>query len=309
MRKLPVLLTVVSFCLVIFIFISRYQGETQNNITELNSVNSASKPARIVPLAPNLTEILFALGLGDRIVAVSSDSDYPPETTDKQKVGTFWQPNIEAIIASKPDLVITLSMEQQNAAADTLHKLGYRVLTLRLEKIEHLSTAIQDIGTATRCQQRAGELVKNITNQINDLKSRFTSADTVKVLWVVQVEPLRVAAPGNFISELIELAGGENAIGPAVGQYPSIGSEEILACGAQTIIQSSMGKSNIAKQLHAAQVFWSKWPNLPAVKNSRIYVVNPDTILRLGPRLPQGIELIARCLHPEMFTQIHDVKQ
>jgi iron complex transport system substrate-binding protein len=190
-----------------------------------------------------------------------------------------------------------------------LRKLGYQVLTLRLEKIEQLLTAIQDIGTATGHQQHAAELVKNITDQINDLKSRFTSANKVKVLWVVQVEPLRVAAPNTFINELIELAGGENVVGPAIGQYPSISTEEIIACGAETIIQSSMGTSSIAKQQQAAQVYWSRRPNLPAVKNNRIYVVDPDTISRLGPRLPQGIELIGRCLHPNMFTQIHDVTQ
>jgi len=266
-------------------------------------------PTRIVSLAPDLTEILFALGLGERIVAVSNDSDYPSETAEKQKVGTFWQPNIEAIIASKPDLVVTLSFEQQKAVADTLNKLRYPVLTLKLEKINQLLAAIQEIGAATASQQRAAELVKDITDRIADLKSKFASADKVRVLWVVQVEPLRVAAPNTFINELLELAGGENVVGPAIGQYPSVGSEEILACGVEVIIQSSMDTNSIAEQQQAAQLYWSRWPNLPAVKNNRIYVIEPDTILRLGPRLPQGIELIGCCLHPDMFTQIHDVKQ
>ena len=118
-----------------------------------------------------------------------------------------------------------------------------------------------------------------------------------------------MAAPNTFINGLIELAGGKNAIGPAIGQYPSISTEEILACGAETIIQSSMGTGSIAKQQQAAQIYWSRWPNLPAVKNKRIYVIEPDTILRLGPRLPQGIELIGRCLHPDKFTQIRDITQ
>ena len=302
-------LTGVFVCLLLFILISNYQRRTHNFAHQPNPTDSAGPPERIVSLAPDLTEILFALGLGERIVAVSNDSDYPPEAAEKQKVGTFWQPNIEAIIASKPDLVVTLSFEQQKAAADTLYKLGYRVLTLRLEKIEQLLAAIREIGAATACQQRAAELVKDITDRIADLKSKFALADRVRVLCVVQVEPLRVAAPNTFINELLELAGGENVIGPAIGQYPFIGSEEILACGAETIIQSSMGTSSIAEQQQAAQIYWSRWPNLPAVKNNRIYVVEPDTILRLGPRLPQGIELIGRCLHPDMFTQIRDVKQ
>lgn len=116
---------------------------------------------------------------------------------------------------------------------------------------------------------------------------------------MVQTEPLRVVGRNTFINELIELAGGENAIGPTIQQYPQIGTEELLTCGAEVIIQSAMG-NNIERQQRIAQTFWGKYPNLPAVKNNRIYVVKPDTILRLGPRLCQGIELIARCLYPQM---------
>ena len=94
---------------------------------------------------------------------------------------------------------------------------------------------------------------------------------------------------------------GENAIGATIQQYPSIGSEEILVCGAEVIIQSAMGAENIGQQQEAAEVFWSRFSNLPAVANSRIYVIESDTVLRLGPRLPEGVATIARCLHPEIF--------
>jgi iron complex transport system substrate-binding protein len=262
-----------------------------------------SKPTRIVSLAPNLTEILFALGLGEKIVAVSSDSDYPPEASDRKRTGTFWQPNTEAIIASKPDLVVTLWFEQQKSVADSLKRLDYHVLTLRIEKIEELLTAIQKIGSATDRKQRADQLVKNIRNRVNNLQLKLNSANKVKVLWVIQVEPLRVAGRNTFVNELIELAGGENAIRPTIQQYPSIGAEELFACGAEVIIQSAMGTSDIDQQQRSAEKFWSKWTNLPAVKNNRIYIVDSDIVLRLGPRLCQGIELIAHCLHPDIFNQ------
>ena len=257
-----------------------------------------SKPSRIVSLAPNLTEILFALGLDEKIVAVSSDSDYPPEAANKKKIGTFWQPNTEAIIASKPDLVITLWSEQQRAVADSLNRLGYKVLTLNIEKIEELFAAIRKIGNATDRKQTAEELVKNIRNQLNDLQSNLNSTNKVKVLWVVQPEPLRVAGRNTFINELLELAGGENVVGTTIAQYPQIGSEELLACGAEVIIQAAMSGGNIPQQQKAAKAFWGRYPNLPAVKNNRINVVNPDIILRLGPRLPQGLKTIADCLYP-----------
>ena len=302
-------MTIAFACLAAFIFISQHQNNTQDKVLKPNSTDSPNKPTRIVSLAPNLTEILFALGLDEEIAAVSNGSDYPPEAAKKSKVGTFWQPNTEAIIASKPDLVITLWFEQQKSVADSLNRLGYEVLTLKIEKIEELLTAIQNVGTATGCRQRSDELAENISTQLDDLKSKLSSTTNVKVLWVVQVEPLRVAGRNTFINELIELAGGENAIGPTISQYPQIGTEELLVCGAQAIIQSAMGKSNISEQQQAAERSWSRWSSLPAVKNNRIYVVEPDTTLRLGPRLPQGIEIVARCLHLDVFIRTHDAVQ
>ena len=302
-------MTIAFACLAAFIFISQHQNNTQDKVLKPNSTDSPNKPTRIVSLAPNLTEILFALGLDEEIAAVSNGSDYPPEAAKKSKVGTFWQPNTEAIIASKPDLVITLWFEQQKSVADSLNRLGYEVLTLKIEKIEELLTAIQNVGTAAGCRQRSDELAENISTQLDDLKSKLSLTNKVKVLWVVQPEPLRVAGRNTFINELIELAGGENAIGPTISQYPQIGTEELLVCGAQAIIQSAMGKSNISEQQQAAERSWSRWLSLPAVKNNRIYVVEPDTTLRLGPRLPQGIEIVARCLHPDVFTRTHDAVQ
>jgi iron complex transport system substrate-binding protein len=263
-----------------------------------------SKLAKIVSLAPNLTEILFALGLEEQIVGVSNDSDYPPDAANKKKVGTFWQPSTEAIIACKPDLVVTLWFEQQKAVADSLERLGYKILTLKIETIDELLTAIKEISTVTECKTRAEQLLKELNDQLNDLRLKLGSANKVRVLWVVQVEPLRIAGRDTFINELIELAGGENAIGDTLQQYPPIGTEEILTCGAEVIIQSAMGMGDMANQQKAAEKFWSRWENVPAVKNDRIYVVEPDTVTRLGPRLFQGVELIARCLHPKIFEQV-----
>ena len=269
----------------------------------------SNKPARIVSLAPNLTEILFALELDEQIIAVSNDCDYPLRAANKKKIGTFWRPNPEEIIACKPDLVVTLWFEQQKVVADSLKRLGHRNLTLKIEKIDELLAAIQKIGAATGCKANADQLVKNINSHLNDLQLKLASANKVKVLWVIQAEPLRVAGKNTFINELIELAGGENAVGNTLQQYPPIGTEEILTCGAETIIQSAMGKSNIVEQQKSAEKFWSRWENLPAVKNNRIYVLEPDTVTRLGPRLCRGVELIARCLHPDIFPKKQNAAQ
>ncbi|UCF42323.1 MAG: ABC transporter substrate-binding protein [Planctomycetota bacterium] len=305
MKRSWIPLIVVFACLTAFIFIVRDKSNDLERVSESNPAKLSGKPARIVSLAPNLTEILFALGLGEKIIAVSNNSNYPAATANKKKVGSFWQPNTEAIIACKPDLVVTLQTrtEQQKAAADSLERLGFKVLSLKIEKIGELFTAIEEIGRATGCEERSDELLKSISNQLNVLQSKVGSVNKVRVLWAVQTEPLRVAGRNTFINELIELGGGENAIGPTISQYPQIGSEQLLGCGAERIIQSAMGGSNIAEEQKAAENFWGRWSNLPAVKNNRIYVIESDTTLRLGPRLPQGAEAIARFLHPDSFKQ------
>jgi iron complex transport system substrate-binding protein len=260
-------------------------------------VNPLSKqPERIVSLAPNITEILFSLGLEDQIVAVSSDSDFPVEAGNKQKVGTFWQPNTEAILAMKPDLLVTLSFEQQKTVAENLDRLGYPVLTLELKRIEHLFTAIEKIGNATGRNDKAEELINDIKGELNNCKLSLDHART-KVLWVIQNEPLRIAGRNTFLNELIELVGGENAIGPTIQQYPAIGTEELFACDAEAIIHSAMGKDNIDEQQLAAERFWRRIPNLPAVKNKRIYVLDSDSILRLGPRIAEGVRQITHVLN------------
>ncbi len=302
MRKLWFLSIIALACLVILTTVNH----NINKVHKSNPADYSNTPARIVSLAPNLTEILFALGLDEKIVAVSSDSDYPPDAASKSKVGTFWQPNTEAIIVHKPDLVVSLQTEQQKAIANTLERMGYKVLALKIERLEDLFASIEQIGTATDHKQHADRLINNIRSQLDNLKSKFSLQDKVRVLWVVQAEPLRVVGRNTFINEMIELAGGENCIGPTLSRFPQISSEEIITSKVEVIIQSAMGQDNNDHQQQAAQAFWGKWPNLPAVKNNRIYVVESDTVLRLGPRLPEGVNLIAYYLRQNRPIQTSD---
>jgi len=269
--------------------------------------NDTPPPAqadRIVSMAPNLTEILFALGLEERIVGVTLDSDYPPAATKKLKVGTFWQPNIEAVIAAKPDLVITLGFDQQRNLAERLKRIGYNSLILNIEKVSELFEAIQIIGAATIKQHEANELVHDITKKLDKLLALIGTNDRVRVLWVVQREPLRVAGRDTFINEMIELAGGQNAIGPTLHKYPPIGAEQVIACQPEVIIEPAMNQADPAGQQASALQYWNKFRNVPAVVNKRVYVISGDTVSRLGPRLYEGTKTIARCLRPELFEKL-----
>jgi iron complex transport system substrate-binding protein len=296
MNKWSWLLLIIS-CWMVFGFVVFSPGQDQNS----SATPLPNQTGRIVSLAPNLTEILYAIGLEDEIVGVTLDSDYPPDAAEKPKVGTFWQPNIEAVVAARPSLVITLGFEQQKNLAERLRRIGYSNLTVNIDKVSDLFTAIETIGSATNRQRQAIELISRIRTKLQGLATLVGAKDKVRVLWVVQREPLRVAGRDTFVNEMIELAGGENAIGSTVHKYPPIGAEQVMACNADVIIESAMGREDIEGQRDRALQHWSKFKYIPAVASNRVYVIDGDTVSRLGPRLYEGTETIAGCLRPDLF--------
>jgi len=263
---------------------------------------SSGRIDRVVSMAPNLTEIVFALGLDEKVVAVSNDSDWPAQAAAKSKTGTFWQPNIEAVIAARPDLVLTLDISRQTNLADRLKRMGYRTLSLNIEKLADLFKAIEGIGAATGKSTEAAALMAQMKQRLDNLSAAVKGQDRVKVLYVVQREPLRVAGADTFINEMIELAGGKNAMGRTLHKYPPIGAEQVIGCGAEVIIEPVMSGENLADQRGKAVRFWSKYKNVPAVKNNRIHVIDGDIVSRLGPRFCEAAETIARCLRPGLFA-------
>lgn len=297
MNKLRLILVSLSILAIVILIFSIIHNEDSSRL------QAPAKPQRIVSMAPNITEILFALGATEKVVAISNSCDYPSNAADNRTIISYWNPNVETIIAAKPDIVISMAFPQHKNVTDVLKRLRFNVLTLNLNKIEDLFTATQQIGDITDYSQNAVKLNERMKNEIERLKAKLSSASNIKVLWVIQEEPLRVAGQNTFVNELLELAGGENAIGATLQQYPPIAAEQLLGCGAEVIIQSAMGNTNIALQQKNAESFWKKYPNIPAVKNNRIYVVDSDIVLRLGPRLPKGAEMLARYLHPELFLK------
>jgi len=262
---------------------------------------TAASSARIVSVAPNLTEILYALGRGEAVVGVTADSDYPPQALSKPRIGTFWQPNIEAIIALKPTLVVTLGFAQQKSLVQRLERMGYPCLTTDIWTVEDLFNAIHMLGQATDSQDQAQELIGDFRRRTRRLEETLKNRQRPRVLWVVQREPLRVAGRDTFINELIERAGGENALGPTLHKYPPVGAEQVIASRPDVIIEPTMVKGDPDRQRNQALAYWERYANIPAVANGRIHIIDGDIVSRLGPRLAEGIETIARCLHPQVL--------
>jgi iron complex transport system substrate-binding protein len=273
----------------------------RSRASEAPAVRRSQAPVRIVSMAPNLTEILFALGLEPNVVGVTQDSDYPSAAKDKPRVGTFWQPNVEAVIATRPDLVIAQTFEQQRDLARRLERMGYHSLMVDVDTISGLFDGILTMGEAAGAAQQAQSLCVNMRIEIDKLTAATAGQRRVKVLWVVQREPLRVAGRATFVNEMIELAGGENAIGPTLHVYPAIGAEQVIAAAPEVIIEPAMLPGTMDEQRKQALSYWSRFANVPAVQAGRIYVIDGDIVSRLGPRLPVGIGMIARCLRPDLF--------
>lgn len=252
---------------------------------------------RIIPMAPNLTEILFVLGLDEEIVGVTSDSDWPPRAADKRKVGNFWQPDIEAVLACRPTLVITESFQQHSTLASRLNSIGCKTLVVDVWDMSQFRQAVAAIGAATDRTAQAQQLVERIQQKQAQIAARHANvAKRPKVLWVIQREPLRVAGPKAFATELIETAGGVNVVADTAYQYPPYNAESLLAAAPDVIIEPTEEDVDPQKQLAAARVFYAKYASLPAVCDGRIYVIDADRVSRLGPRLDEGMELVEQCL-------------
>jgi len=263
-------------------------------------------PQRIVAMAPNLTEILFALGFEDNIVGVTQYSNHPPAARQKPVMGTFWQPNIEAVVAARPDLVIALGFNRQAGLAHRLTRLNFNTLTVDIETIPQLFDAIEKIGTVTYKTADAHRLSDRLRNNLDDISRRVADEHRPKVLYIIQIEPLRVAGRQTFINELIELAGGENAIAPTINKYPPVGPEQVIASNPDVIIQPVMdvrGKADLTAGKQQLVEYFGRFQSITAVGSNRIYVIDGDAVSRLGPRIDQAAETIARCLRPELFKE------
>lgn len=251
---------------------------------------------RIVSMAPNLTEIVFALGLDDEIVGVTRQCNYPPQALSKPHIGTFWQPDVEAVVAGRPTLVIAEDFAQQRQLTEQLERLGCATLTVKIETIAQLYDGILSVGQAVGRIEQAHALVSRLKAAQDALQADTAERPQPKVLWVIQRQPLRVAGTKTFINEMIEAVGGINAIGPTVNIYPPISAEDVIAAWPDVIIEPANMPDSRQEQARSAGAFYAAFRTVPAVKNKRVFVIDGDLVSRLGPRLDQSLAEIARCL-------------
>jgi len=255
-------------------------------------------PQRIVSVAPSVTETLFALGLGDRLVGVSSYCQFPPEALKKEKVGGYINPSLEKIVALRPDLVIGIAEGDLTTFVDRLAKLKIPVYITNPKNVFGVITSIQHIGKVTSSARSAQRVTQAIRERVQAIQTKVQGRLRPRVLHVLNFEPLISAGKGTFVDDLIRLGGGRNIAETAQGKYPRFSLEEVLAVDPEVIILASMRSDD---PLTEQRQWWERWKTITAVRQGRIHVLNSDLIHRPSPRIVDGLEQVARAIHPETF--------
>jgi iron complex transport system substrate-binding protein len=256
------------------------------------AVKIDADPQRIISLAPSVTETLFALGLGDRIVGVTSYCDYPPEAGRKEPIGDTLRPNLEKIVALKPDLVIASTASQLEQFVRRLDELGIPIYVTNPRGIDDVLASIARIGEITGARARAVELTHSLRARIDATERRVATLEKPKVLFLLGAEPLITAGATSFVTDLIRRAGGKSISDDAPGDYPQYSLETAIAKRPEVIFLQA-GESALPSRLKQT----------PAAESGRVYRLNDDLLLRPGPRIVEGLEQMAEKIHPVVGGQ------
>jgi len=265
----------------------------------------AAEPRRIVSTSPSVTEILYALGLGDRVVGVTTYCHYPPEAARKPKIGDYLHPNLEIVVSLRPDLVIAESSGIRRA--ERLPSLKLNVLEIDDGTVSGIYESIRRIGAAAGVPAQAEALDASIRAGLDDVRERTARLPRRRVVFVVgrtpgRIEGLVVAGKGSYLDETMRLAGGVNAFGDTIAPYSKVSLEDFLARDPEVIVD--MGEMTqtagvTAEQKRAVVALWNQQGSLTAVKQHRVYAVASDIFVVPGPRVTEAAREFAKMFHPE----------
>ncbi|MGH7916151.1 MAG: ABC transporter substrate-binding protein, partial [Candidatus Binataceae bacterium] len=250
-------------------------------------------------LDPAVTETIFALGAGGEVVGVSQYTDYPPQAVKLPKVGTFLTPNIEAIVALRPTLIVGPSMSADQREIHALRAMGYPILMVNDNSIAGIEESIERIGDRIGLAPAAHRLLLRIRDGLATVSRRLKHTPPARVLMVVGHQPIVAAGRGTYLDELIKRAHGDNIADAAAQQWPRLSLEYIIAARPQVILDGQMGTDAASPD-----GFWSNYPSLPAVRHHRVCGYPDDPVLHPGPRIARSLAILARLIHPEAFRTL-----
>ena len=257
-------------------------------------------PKRIVSLAPNVTEILFSLGLDEEIVGVSIHCNYPEKAKNKARVGSYISLDFEKIASLSPDLIIGTGAGNTRDMVDRLGKLGFRTYVIYPKNFEDILKSITHLGQVVNRGKEAGVITERMRIRSRRVVELTRGLPQPKVFIQIADAPMVTVGARSFADDLIRLAGGENIAGNEKEVYPRFGMEEILKRSPDVIVISSMNpKGDYRKILQE----WRRWRTIPAVKNGRVHLIDSDLLDRPSPRIIDGLEELAQVLHPDQLKK------
>jgi len=266
---------------------------------------SAAEPQRIISTAPSITEILYALGLGNRVAGVTQYCRYPVEAQSKPKIGSFLEPDFERILALKPDLVIVIKNPVQ--VAEKLRNLGVRAEEVNQDSISDILISITTIGRLTGRNAAAQKLAGSLRAQLDDVRRGAAQHQRRTALFLVGRSPGTLqgmvgAGPRTFVDELIAIAGGINVLKDSPIQYPRVSIEQVLASDPEVILDMGDFAHHEGKPLESADrlhTLWGKYPRLRAVRNKEVRQISSEVFIRPGPRMAEAARQLSALLHAD----------
>jgi iron complex transport system substrate-binding protein len=260
-------------------------------------VTVPAKIERVISLAPNLTEIIYAVGGGGQLVGNTTFCDYPPEAKNVAKVGDTLQPSIERILALRPQLVLVSTASQLEAFTKQLNEQQIAVYITDPRDLEGVFRSILGVGDLLNQSISAAALVKKLRARTETVERAVAGRPSVSIFFQLSGQPLYTAGKSSFVTNLIERAGGRSVTADVNEAWPRLSDEAALASRPEAIIMLSGDAMGASANTTVAPAL----KNSPAVQNNRVYVIDGDLLTRPGPRLVDGLEQIARALHPEAF--------
>ena len=261
-------------------------------------VSLPERVERVITLAPNLTEIVFAVGGGDRLVGNTTYCDYPAEAKAIAKIGDSLQPSLERIIALQPQVVLITTASQLEVFTQQLHNQNIAIFVTDPHDLEDIFRSIEQIGQILGQTEQASELVKRLRERTTAIEQTVQATKPVRVFYQVSGSPLYTIGKEAYLTDLIRRAGGVSVTADVPGAWPRYSDESALAARPEAIILPTGGSMGAANSSVTDAL-----RNSPAVLAGRVHKINDDHLARPGPRLIDGLEEMARALHPEAFKQ------
>ena len=261
-------------------------------------ISVPAPPKRLIALAPNLTEILFALGLGDRVVGVTNHCNYPPQARLKPRVGSYIHLNVEQIISLSPDLVIGTVDGNERYILDLLEQAHVKVFFVNPRDVRQAIETISTVGLVCGVPENARQLSGNLTLRVNRVVEVTSPRKRPLVFLQIHIQPIMTVSKNTVHHDLILLAGGDNMTADEPVTYPRISLEEVIRRKPEVILVSSMEREG---RFEKARQDWLQWTSIPAVQKGKVHLIDSDLIDRPSPRVVDGLEIMARLLHPEVF--------